>query len=355
MRILALTRYGRIGASSRMRIYQYVPALHGMGIDVQVTPLLGDGYIERLYARRPGNWLAVARDYLLRALSLLRARRFDLLWIEKELFPNLPAWFEQALQASGIRYIVDYDDAIFHNYDLSENPAKRLLAGKIDTVMRHASLVVCGNRYLAQRAMGAGARRVEIVPTVIDLERYAVSAPAPQEPIVVGWIGSPSTAKYLAVAAPALQALAGKFDFRLRVVGAEFSWPGLAIDCRPWSEASEVSAIGDFDIGIMPLTDSPWEHGKCGYKLIQYMACGKPVLASPVGVNRDLVVQDRNGYLAAGSGEWSAAFESLFLHPRQRLAMGSLGRSLVEEKYCLQVSAPRMAQLFDDVLTKRAS
>lgn len=337
-----------------MRIFQYVPIWQSLGIHVQVSPLLSDDYIKRLYAKQATNWFGVLHDYLIQAVRLLRARKFDLLWIEKELFPNLPAWFEQVLCALGVRYIVDYDDAIFHNYDLNPHLAKRLLADKIDKVMRNATLVVCGNAYLAERARSAGACHVEIIPTVIDLKRYEVLSPVPRQHIVVGWVGSPSTAKYLDLVAPALKALSERYTLQLRVIGAQFAWPGLDVDCRPWFEETEVGEIQDFDIGIMPLIDSPWERGKCGYKLIQCMACGKPVVASPVGVNQEIVVHDSNGYLASTVDDWIYAFDALFSNSQKRLDMGIQGRRLVEEKYCLQVTAPRLARLFDEVMTKSA-
>jgi glycosyltransferase involved in cell wall biosynthesis len=350
LKVLALTRYGRLGASSRIRVYQYISIWHELGIDVQMSPLLSDNYLKRLYANQTTNWLGVLRDYLMQAAKLLHARKFDLLWIEKELFPNLPAWFEQTLSAMGIRYIVDYDDAVFHNYDLNPQPAKKLLADKIDKVMRSSALVVCGNTYLAERAHSTGARQVEIIPTVIDLKRYGVLSPVLKEHIVVGWIGSPSTAKYLEMIAPALKALAEEFSFQLRVIGAQFSVPGLYVDCRPWSEESEVSEIQNFDIGIMPLIDSPWERGKCGYKLIQYMACGLPVIASPVGANRDIVGHGINGYLASSVDEWIDAFRALFSDSQNRFFMGAQGRSSVEKTYCLEVTAPRLARLFHEVV-----
>ena len=355
MRVLALTRYARMGASSRMRTYQYVPMLSALGIQVTVSPLLSDRYLECLYVQRRANWYEVLRNYLTRALWLLRARKFDLLWIEKELFPNLPAWFEQALHIMEIRYVVDYDDAIFHNYDLEPHSVKRFLAGKIDTVMRESTMVICGNRYLAERARAAGAYRVEIIPTVIDLERYGVKSPKSRECIVVGWIGSPSTVKYLQVVAPVLGVLTAEFSLQLRVVGAQFSHAGLDVECRPWSDESEVDEIQDFDIGIMPLIDSPWERGKCGYKLIQYMACGIPVVASPVGANREIVGHGINGYLASSFDEWACALRTLILSSETRQIMGAQGRANVEKAYCLQVTAPRMARLFHDIDSDRVN
>lgn len=333
-----------------MRFYQYVPVLHASDIEVQVAPLLNDNYLRRQYGKQATNWFEVFGNYMLQAIRLLGSRKFDLLWIEKELFPNFPAWFEQALSALGVRYIVDYDDAVFHNHLINPHPAKRLLIDKIDKVMRNSALVVCGNAYLAEYARSAGARRVEIVPTVIDLDRYEVSTPAMRKEIVVGWIGSPSTARYLHTVAAAIKELAEEFPIRLRVIGAQFASPDLSVECRPWSEKTEVSEVQDFDIGIMPLKDSPWERGKCGYKLIQYMACGKPVIASAVGINIEIVSHDLNGYLASSHDEWVSALRALCVDRDARQEMGKQGRLAVEQRYCLQVTYPRMAQLFGEVV-----
>ena len=352
IRILALTRYSRLGASSRMRIYQYLPLLFECGFDVRVSPLLGDDYLKRLYAKDPINWFSLCGEYLRQVIRLLSIQSFDLIWIEKEIFPNLPAWFEQAFSSLGVDYVVDFDDAIFHNYDLSSHPIKRLLSGKIDKVMRGAALVVCGNNYLAERARDAGARQIEVIPTVIDLARYSVAEPRVHIRSVVGWMGSPSTVRYLHAVAPALRILASEFQLQLRVIGAHFSLPGLDVDCRPWSEKSEVSEIQDFDIGIMPLIDSPWEQGKCGYKLIQYMACGKPIIASAVGVNRHIVIDGMNGYLVTTIDDWVHAFRNSLSNKPRQLALGRNGRKLVEEKYQLLVTAPRLAQLFYKIVNK---
>ncbi len=346
MRVLALTRYERLGASSRVRFYQYVPFLKEFDIDVEVSPLVGDDYLRRLYSRRPAHWTQITNYCLARLSKLLSLKSFDLLWIEKELLPSFPPWLEELISMVGIRYVVDYDDAVFHNYDLSGHPVKRLFANKIDCVMRNATLVVCGNRYLAERARAAGARCVQIVPTVVDIERYNAIALQARQHIVVGWIGSPTTVKYLEVVAPALKALSADLTVHLRVIGAHFSMAGVAVDCHPWSEDSEVNDVQDFDIGIMPLIDGPWERGKCGYKLIQYMACGKPVIASPVGVNQEIVEQGVNGYLAHNSDEWLTALQGLCIDATLRSKMGMEGRIAVERRYCIQVTSPRLAQLF---------
>lgn len=326
-------------------MYQYAPRLRSMGIELQLSPLLGNGYLNRLYAGQAVRWPGVVCDYLKRVVGLLRAGNYDLIWIEKELFPNFPAWFEEVLRALGIRYVIDIDDAVFHNYGLSSNRYKRLLAGKIGKIMRNSALVICGNDYLAEWAHSAGAPWVETIPTVIDLERYDAVGLPDRGRIVVGWCGSPSTAQYLEIVAPALRILAKEIALQLRVIGAGVSYGGLDVDCRNWSESSEAREIQDFDIGIMPLRDSPWERGKCGYKLIQYMACGKPVIATSSGANEKIVVHGRTGYLVSSLDDWVEALRALMVDSQKRWAMGMQGRDLVENNYCVQVTAPRIAQL----------
>jgi hypothetical protein len=161
VKVLLLSRYGQLGASSRLRMYQYLPYLEEMGIEVTIAPLLDDRYLDNLYGGGKRSVARLAGRYLKRVAALLQAGAADLVWIEKELFPLLPAWGEQLLCLFGKPCLVDYDDAVFHNYDLSRNQVVRVLLGKkIDAVMAQASLVTVGNDYLAERAAGAGAGRI---------------------------------------------------------------------------------------------------------------------------------------------------------------------------------------------------
>ncbi|HBG29101.1 glycosyltransferase family 4 protein [Candidatus Macondimonas diazotrophica] len=350
MKVLLLSRYGRQGASTRLRALQYLPHLASDGIDVAWAPLLDDAYLEALYGAGRRPWPQVARAYVTRLMRLLRARDFDLLWIEKELFPMLPATLERLLAAAGVGYVVDYDDALFHNYDLHRRAlVRRFMGRKIDRVMAGARLVIAGNDYLAARAENAGARWIEHLPTVIDLDRYPARLDAPAthvRPFTIGWIGSPHTADYLAAVAEPLRQLLACGDARLVLIGAGRAAPAdLPAEVRPWAEADEVRDIGEFDVGIMPLPDAPWERGKCGYKLIQYMACAKPVVASPVGVNHQLVASGVNGYLATTAGEWQQALAHLRADRALGQRLGEAGRAQIVDRYCLQVTAPRLAAL----------
>ncbi|MFP1683030.1 glycosyltransferase family 4 protein [Alloalcanivorax sp. C16-1] len=275
----------------------------------------------------------------------------DLIWMEKEALPYVPYFIERAMMPASVPCIVDYDDAIFHNYDLSKKwLIRRLLSKKIDQVMGKAAVVVCGNSYLAERALGAGAKKVEIVPTVVDLKRYSANHLKPKgDEIIIGWIGSPSTQHYLLQYRDALSAVCAQAKARLMLIGAHPDFAkelgSIPVTIVPWSEETEVQAISGFDIGIMPLPDEPWERGKCGYKLIQYMACGKAVVASPVGVNTEIVERSQSGFLARNIEEWRAALYTLVSDNELRIEMGMRGHDSVECHYSLDVQSKKIVEI----------
>jgi len=347
LKILILSRYGSLGASSRVRFLQYIPYFESQGINVTVKPLLSDKYVLALY-NGSSRWCEIIKGYSSRVITLLNIRNYDLVIIEKEIFPFMPAIIERLLYLSGVSYIVDYDDALFHNYDCHSNSLVKFLLGKkIDSVMRHASIVTAGNNYIAERAKLAGAKNIEIIPTVVNTEYYQLKRDDYAEVPIVGWIGTPQTSKYLEPLLPIFEAIKRDINVRFVAIGARpEDFEGSVIETWSWSEESEVSSIQQFSIGIMPLTDSPWERGKCGYKLIQYMACGVAVVASPVGVNCEIVEPDRTGKLASSPGEWEQALRDLLqAGPIVTSKMGNAGRLRVEDWYCLEVQAPRFLSI----------
>lgn len=352
LRVLALPHYGQQGASSRMRSWQYFPVMREAGVHVEVQALIDDATLLDRYKVGSYRLVSVLKWYALRVAALFGREKFHLLWIEKEALPWVPLWFELILLRR-VPYVLDFDDAVFHNYDQHRFAVVRRLYGlRLDRLMAKAALVVCGNQYLADRAKSAGARRVEVLPTVIDLVRY----PAPllpnslptNEVATIVWIGSPSTAKYLQMLQKPLQLLAQRMNFVFRIIGAEFQIPGVQVECVPWTEATEVACIAACQVGVMPLQDSAWERGKCGYKLIQYMACSLPVVASPIGVNTEIVQHGVNGYLANTTAEWVDALEALLTDSTLRSRMGKAGRQAVEDKYCIQKTGPKMAELLKE-------
>jgi len=279
-------------------------------------------------------WVAISEDWE----YLLTASKYELIWIEKEAFPFLPSYAEWILEKSGKGYVVDYDDAVFHNYDQNSDWLVRTWMGdKIDWVMRHSRMVLAGNVYIRDRAIQAGAKAVTLLPTVIEPIHYQKKEHSIKSNLVtIGWIGSPTTLKYLLKLQTVFEKLAERHDFELLIINAKPAKSldyGFKVRWIPWSEATEVKSILQMDIGVMPLPDNKWERGKCAYKLIQYMACGLPVVASPVGMNTEVVDHGENGFLAASLEDWEGYLGELIQNATLRKEMGDKGFELVGQKY----------------------
>ena len=331
---------------------QYFPWLESAGFEITVAPFFSDEYILGLQ-RSKRHILEVARAYYSRVKKLLISSEYDLVWIEKEILPWLPAQLELALLGGSVPYILDYDDAVFHYYDLHRNPLiKTVLGSKHTALMRGAALIITGNNYIADYAQRPGVKRIEVIPTVIDLDRYSAqkqySIRDQSEIPCVGWIGQRSTVTNLLMFKNLFERFSEKGMAQFSAIGVDAQLFGLPMKSISWSEDSEVDDIASFDIGVMPLVDEPFERGKCGYKLIQYMACGLPVVASPVGVNCQIVEHGVNGFLAETPEEWEQALGTLVADADLRQRMGMAGRLKVEQQYSVQVTAPRLIDLFRD-------
>jgi glycosyltransferase involved in cell wall biosynthesis len=331
---------------------QYLPWFKSVAIESIVSPLFDDAMLLRKYQSGGYSLLDLLSAYLQRIQILIRGHQFDLVWIEKEALPWLPVWFERLL-LRGKPYVLDFDDAIFHNYDLHRTAWVRHVYGqRIDRLMESARLVIAGNRYLADRAAAAGAQCVKVIPTVVDLARYVPKSTYfnAQKPRIV-WIGSPSTVQYLLDLAEPLGALAKRQPFTLRVIGGgALTMASVDVEALPWSDETEATLIAECDIGIMPLRDTPWEQGKCAYKLIQYMACGLPTVASPIGANREVVVEGKTGLFADTPSAWLETLERLLCDAALRQRLGQAGRVRVEAEYCLQQTAPRLVRILTEAV-----
>jgi len=350
MKILFLTKYDRRGASSRYRYFQYYQELEKAGFTCYTAALFNQNYVTHLYQNSFVKYLDALQAFFRRLLILRKLNQFDILVIEKEIFPYLPIVVEGFIKNLDFPIIIDYDDALFHQYDHHRYKIiRKLLGSKIASVMRCADLVTVGNFYLAEYALKAGAQWVEILPTIIDLDKYrSIKQHTNTNVVKVAWIGTPKTEHYLQEVAPALAHVATKYPIELYVIGGRSTRiRDVTVNIRPWTEETEVSELLKCDIGIMPLPDEPWERGKCGLKLIQYMACGLPVIASPVGVNSEIIDHGINGFLASNVTDWVTAFEALSKDVELRSKMGQAGRWQVEEHYCLQVTTPRFIHLLE--------
>jgi len=347
MKILLLPKYHKEGPSSRYRLYNYIEYFEERGHTVDVKPLLFDGYVRNLYSKRKNSPIKITKDIIKRIFFLMfNKRKYDVLIIEKELFTNLPYFLERFL-LKGVTYTLDYDDAISINYKKSR--IKRIfLKNKIDTLTKYASIVTVGNRWYWNELVNG---RLWYLPTVVDLEAYKkidAEKCSNNIPIIV-WIGSPATVQYLSTISEALRRLSKKHDFILRVIGGDFALEGVKVECFKWSQDSEFRYIHESDIGIMPLLDTIWEKGKCGFKLIQYMASGIPTVASPEPANVEITVQGSTGFIASNDDEWVKYMSILIENKALRGQMGAAARKRAEECYSYQVWGSKFVRLIEDV------
>ena len=344
IKVLGLALYGPLAASTRYRLGQYVPGLASQGIDLQIFHLLGDDYLRRRFDGGSLPIAAMLHAGLARFADLSRQGGYDVAMLHCELFPLLPGWVERALLRKP--YIYDFDDAFYLKYRTGRlGMARPLLGRKFDTVIAGAAAVTAGNKVLAQYARQFNVNTHDL-PTVLDTTRYVPGAASRNgEVFTVGWIGSPSTAPYLAELVAPLSAIGKEGPVQFVVIGGKAPVvPNVKVLEIDWNEHTEVDLINSFDVGVMPLPDDDWARGKCAFKLIQYMACGVPVVASPVGANVDVVGADC-GLMAASPQEWADALRLLRDQPVRRAEMGQAGRRKVERSYSIQVTAPRLAGL----------
>lgn len=350
MRLQILPKYSRNGASSRLRLFQFIPALEAAGHKVDVSSLFDDVYLSNLYQGKTTGWIYVIRRYFARVRLLWSLDRRVPLLIEGELFPWVPYIFERLLLA-GRCYLVDYDDAIFHRYDLHRVALVRAILGrKIDRLMAKANLVIVGNSYLADRARAAGAENIELLPTVVNTDRYPLAKMHCSDvPFRVGWIGTPIT--WSNYGKPVFDLLRKNFadkTVEFVAIGAgTTAYKEGNLTILPWSEDSEAELLGSLSVGLMPLEDTPWARGKCAYKLIQYLACGVPVVASPVGANRDVVISSQNGFFASKPEEWQTSITALLNDLALVRLMGLRGRAQVTERYSVRYAGARLVVLLD--------
>ena len=359
LRVLALSPIPEEGAGCRFRIAHYIPYLNANGFDVELSPLFTTEFFRLVY--KPGHFPTKAWTFALLALrrmwSLRRLRKYDVIFIYREIFPIGPALLEWLMSMPGLPPIVfDFDDAIFLP---SVSEANRLIEalkspGKVATTIRRSTAVVTGNDYLAGYARRYN-DAVTMIPTSVDT---TIFTPMPRHPdprgLVLGWIGSPTTATYIQSLAPVLRRVsAAPFVMRISGSGSPISMDGVQVEKLPWSLDREVELFQTCDIGVYPLPDDEWSKGKCGFKAIEFMACGIPVVAAAVGVNREIIQDGVNGFLATNEDEWVEKLSRLMQDPALRARLGAAGRQTIEARYSLQVNAPRMADVLRQAAGRR--
>ncbi len=351
IKVAALPRYGQLAASTRYRFHQYIEPLHKRGIEVDLLPLLSDKYLRSKHAGTKVSRADLLAAYLGRIRLFLRSSSYDAHWLHIEAFPMVPHVLENALiRWSNTPYVLDIDDAFFHSYEALESTVPRwLLNGKIDRLMAGARVVFAGNAYIADRARSSGASKVAIIPTVVDTSRYIIRNHAPSDRLRVGWLGSPSTTKHLRLLQPVISMLTTE-QIEFVAMGADSALIGdMPIKSVRWREDDEQSFLAGLDVGIMPLMEDSFARGKCGFKLIQYMACGLPVVASPVGANAVIVDHGENGFLPSTAEDWCNSLRRLRDDVTLRTSFGERSRLKACEHYDMHFWASEISALLIDV------
>lgn len=329
MRVLFIPNGSQRKPSARMRVYELLPALRGRGVEVDV---LEPRPRERAYAVR----------------MVAAAPRWDAVVIQKRLFRRSVL---AALRAANPALIYDFDDAIYTRQDDPEGRPAHPAAERLDDILAKARRVTAGNPTLAAYAKRITSS-VTVVPTVIDTSRYQPRGRSSrEEPPVIGWAGTTGNLPMLELLRPALLALREEgLRFRFRVLSPEApSWNDIAIEFEPWTLERNTDAISEFDIGVTPLTDTPWNRGKCGLKALEYMALRVATIASPVGVLTDIVDHGNTGLVARDEKEWHAGLRHLVQEHDLRRRLGDAGRRVVEERYSIDVAATQMHDVFESV------
>lgn len=351
MRVLFLHKYDRQAAAYRYRFEQYFPYFRSLGWQVSAQSLLESSYLTEKFSNQSVNLVGVFKSYCRRIWFLWKLKDTDFVVVYMEALPYLPFFFEFFLLLRRIPYAVDLDDAIFLNYKNHPNYFVRTALGsKFDRIFSRAACIFAGNAYLQSYAMKFNHNSI-VVPTVVDMTYYNHEkdfshepSSAQPKPVTIGWMGSPSTAKSLQFILEALATVAKTHGVRFLFVGSgplPFVLSNMTV--KDWTEKEELSDILKMDIGIMPLEDNTWNKGKCGFKLIQYMACGVPVVGSPVGVNQSIIDHGINGFKATTAEEWVKSLTLLIESRDLRMQFGKSARRKIASEYSLNFTIPLIA------------
>lgn len=342
MKVLYFSKTSEIGPSSRYRIYQHKPSLAGAGIDCHISPLFTETYFRIL--RIDNSFIKILLKifysiwrFFLRTTSAFKAGNYDLVVIEHQLFPYLPYSVEKVFRLFNRKIVIEFDDAIYLTF---------LHRGKMQKSLKDSIGVIAGNRFLAEFAREFN-NEVKIIPTAIDTERYKIKENYESKKIVICWIGLAYNLQYLLNLDNVLKTLAKKYYISLKVVSSKpLKIEGVNVVFKEWSYENEVEDLRSSDIGIMPLPDNEWTKGKCGAKLLQYMACGIPTVSSPVGVNFEIIKDGENGFLAENNEEWINKLTLLIEGKNLRESMGRKARETVEKRYSLKNWSEELAKTY---------
>ncbi|MBN1255778.1 MAG: glycosyltransferase family 4 protein [Deltaproteobacteria bacterium] len=313
-------------AGTRYRFPQFIQALTREGIQAEIY---------RFQSSLP-LFLKLLQDL----------KKADIVVILRKL---LSPWKQQLIRRFAKKIVFEYDDSIMYRSSRWENQYSRTRRARFKDMVKICDLIIAGNQFLKGEATKyVNEEKVHVIPTVVDIERYVRKQyHDSKDEVIIGWFGSKGTLYYLKKLVPALTEIGKRFPFaQLKIVCNDFlDIPNMKVIKKEWSETDEVADLQSFDIGLGPLTDDVWTRGKCGLKLVQYLAVGIPVICSPVGANKEIVSDGDVGLWARDTREWIEKLSLLIEKPEMRKKMGEKGRERIEKQYSLQAVAPKLIDI----------
>lgn len=349
MRILFFTKYTSKGPSSRYRVYQYLPYIEGFYKNIEVSPFFGDSYSPVQSYKNINTLFNLVKSYLNRLSRLLRIKKDDIIFVQYEFTPFLP-FNVLYFKIRKIKYVVDFDDAVFHDYDQHKSKLIRFFfKKKISKVIKYASHVITGSPYLTSYARQFNDKVTEI-PTSINFEKYKPKSNH-SEKLIIGWIGSETTSWNVLSIIPAFHTLKEKgINFEIRCIGFNVRmnhyFKDLPFYNIPWSSETEIKEIQKFNVGIMPLGDKLFNKGKCAFKLIQYMACGIPTISSPLEANVKVDLNKENLF-ARDNKEWLDCFFKIYDNQKKYIEVGLNNREVIRKYYSVQINYKKYINIFN--------
>jgi glycosyltransferase involved in cell wall biosynthesis len=347
--ILFLTPYPfNVAPSQRLKFEQYYPAIQKAGYEIDQNAFISIDFWNFIYKK--GNTLKKIQytlyAYLKRALILFTIPKYDLIYIHLWVTPFGPPIFEWVVRKLARKIIYDIDDLVYLKTNTHEKGLSKFLKGRQKPIylMKHADHVITCTPFLDTFVRQYNSHTTDISSTICTQSYQVANTYQNDHKIVLGWSGSHSTSKYLLLLYPMLLALRQKYEFKLIAMGvpADFKMEGLDLEIIPWSEENEIPTLQRFDIGLYPLPNEQWVHGKSGLKAIQYMGVGIPTVAQNIGeAIQRVVLHQKNGFLVNGyMEEWLDALSNLIENPSLRKEIGTIARAHIVSHFSIEANAP---------------
>lgn len=356
-KVIFLTPTDQIGASSRYRVYQYLDYLD-KDIKYEVYPFMNEETYIKFKTGKNINVILNLPSLLIRRVKLLfKITKEDIVFIHRDIIPFGPMLFERILKLKGCKLILDLDDAVYCNQidEISNNKNKfmyKMKYGKrFDKSIKLVDVVVCGNKFIENHVKKINDNTI-IVPTVIDTNKMKIMEKVNNNILTIGWIGNPGNTGYIyrilkeidkECSGPLNAILIGAKKFETD----EFN--NIKIMFYDWNLEKEYEYLNKCDVGLMPLNKSEWSEGKCGLKLLQYMAIGKPGIASDVGVNSEIIVEDKNGWIVSDEKDWIKIIKYLQNNYEKIKPMEDYCRKFVEDNYSINKWSPVINEILKNI------